>query len=591
MRPLDPRLTRYAGATRGYLAACVGLGLVGAGLIVAQATLLAAGISAAFLRHTVARSLLAALAVVIVSRALLAWAQEVAAHRSAAAVKTQLRGRLLSHVVRLGPGWLNRPRGSQPADGQPSAGQPSAGQPADGQPADGQPAAGHAADGQADQRGRDGRPGSTAGELTTLANRGVDALDDYFARYLPQLVLAAVVPVIVLIRLLPADLTATVTIAITLPLIPVFLAIVGVTTARRNRRQFRMLTRLAHHFLDVVAGLPTLKVFGRAKAQAETIRQVTDDYRRATMRTLRLAFLSSLVLELVATVSVALVAVGIGLRLVNGRLDLQTALLVLILAPEAYLPLRAMGTQFHASAEGLAAAEQIFAVLDEPVAAHGGATSVPSGPLHVDGVTVRFPGRAGPALHDVSLTVAPGEVVALAGPSGCGKSTLLNVLLGFVAADSGRVSIGGVDLSTLDPEAWRRHVAWVSQRPYLFAGTVADNVRLGRPDAPDELVREAARLARAEDLLDTTVGDDGAGLSAGQRQRVAIARALLCDAPLILLDEPTANLDGANEAAVLDAITRFARGRTVILVAHRPALLAIADRVIRLDAGHLLVPA
>jgi thiol reductant ABC exporter CydD subunit len=563
---------RYAGATRWYLAACVGLGIVGAGLIVAQAMLLAAGISAAFLRHTVATSMLAGLALVIVVRALLAWAQEVAAHRSAAAVKTQLRGRLLSHVVRLGPGWLNRPRASQPAGGEPSAGQPTASPPSD-------------------RTSSDSRPGSAAGELTTLANRGVDALDDYFARYLPQLVLAAVVPVIVLVRLLPADLIATVIVAVTLPLIPVFLAIVGITTAERNRRQFRMLSRLAHHFLDVVAGLPTLKVFGRAKAQAETIRRVTDEYRRVTMRTLRLAFLSSLVLELVATVSVALVAVGVGLRLVNGRLDLQTALLVLILAPEAYLPLRAMGTQFHASAEGLAAAEQIFAVLDEPVAAHGRGTSVPSGPLHVDGVTVRFPGRAGPALHDVSLTVAPGEVVALAGPSGCGKSTLLNVLLGFVTPDSGRVSIGGADLSTLDPQVWRRYVAWVSQRPYLFAGTVADNVRLGRPDAPDELVREAARLARAEEFLDTPVGDDGAGLSAGQRQRVAIARAFLCDAPLVLLDEPTANLDGENEAAVLDAIARFAHGRTVIVVAHRPALLAIADRVIRLDAGRLMIPA
>jgi thiol reductant ABC exporter CydD subunit len=520
LRPLDPRLLRYARASRGYLVACVVLGLVGAGLIVAQATLLAAGISAVFHGRTGLRGILVGLAGVV-------------AHRAAAAVKSQLRGRLLAHVVKLGPGWLT---------------------------------------------------GQRAGELTTLTTRGIDALDGYFAKYLPQLVLAALVPAIVLGRLLPADLVATLVIAVTLPLIPVFLALVGLTTEARNRRQFQRLTRLAHHFLDVVAGLPTLKVFGRAKAQAATIRRVTDDYRRATMGTLRLAFLSSLVLELVATISVALVAVTVGLRLVDGRLDLRTALLVLILAPEAYLPLRMVGTHFHASTEGLAAAEKIFTVLAEPVPPRGHRTDVPTGPIVLSGVTVRYPDRAVPALDGVSLTVHPGEVLALAGPSGCGKSTLLNVLLGFVAPDAGRVSVGGVKLSTLDASAWRRHVVWVPQRPYLFAGTVADNIRLGVPAASSSLIADAAARAGATGFLDRSIGEDGAGLSAGQRQRVALARVFLSDAPLVLLDEPTANLDGENEAAVLAAIRELARGRTVVVAAHRPALLALADRVVRMTA-------
>jgi ATP-binding cassette, subfamily C, bacterial CydD len=537
LKPLDPRLLRYARASRGYLVACVVLGVAGAALIVAQATLLAAGISRVFDRRTGLAPILVALAAVVAGRALLAWAQEVTAQRAAAAVKAQLRGRLLAHVVGLGPGWLTGQRG---------------------------------------------------GELAALATRGIDALDGYFAKYLPQLVLATLVPAIVLGRLLPADLVAAVVIAATLPLIPVFLALVGLTTQAANRRQFGLLTRLAHHFLDVVAGLPTLKVFGRAKAQAATIRRITDDYRKATMRTLRLAFLSSLVLELVATISVALVAVAVGLRLVDGRLDLRTALLVLILAPEAYLPLRMVGTHFHASTEGLAAAERVFSVLDEPLPARGTRVDVPAGPIQLSRVTVRFPDRAVPALDCVDLTVHPGEVLALAGPSGCGKSTLLNVLLGFTPPDAGRVTVGGADLSALDRRAWLDQVAWVPQRPYLFAGTVADNVRLGAPDASELAVADAAARAGAAGLLDRSVGEDGAGLSAGQRQRVALARAFLSAAPLVLLDEPTANLDGDNEAAVLAAVRELARDRTVVVAAHRPALLALADRVVELHAGRIV---
>ena len=537
MKPLDPRLVRHARATRRYLAVSVAIGIATAGLVVAQATLLADAISATFLNRRPVGATLAALAVVVVARALLAWVQETAAHRASAAVKRQLRERLLDHLVRLGPGWLSTQR---------------------------------------------------AGEIATLSTRGIDALDGYFARYLPQLVLAAVVPAIVVARLAGADPLATATIAVPLPLIPVFMTLIGWTAQARHARQFDLLARLAHHFLDVVAGLPTLKVFGRAKAQAETIRRITDQYRQAAMRNLRTAFLSSLALELIATISVALVAVAVGLRLLDGRLDLRTALLVLILAPEAYLPLRMVGTHFHASAEGLAAAEQIFTVLEEPLPARGNRTAAPSGPIVLSGVRVDYPGRAVPALDGVCLTIEPGSTLVLTGQSGCGKSTLLGVLLGFVAPTEGEVHAGGVDLATVDPDAWRRRLVWVSQRPYLFAGTVADNIRLGRPDASTAAVREAAQLARAADLLDTVVGDGGAGLSAGQRQRVALARVFLSDAPVVLLDEPTANLDRDTEAAVLDAVTALAVGRTVVLVTHRPALLDLADQVVRMADGRIV---
>ncbi|MFD8971945.1 thiol reductant ABC exporter subunit CydD [Streptomyces sp. NPDC059593] len=542
MKPIDPRLLRYARATRLFLAAVVVLGLAGAALVIAQAMFIAEIVVGAFQKGLAVSDLttpLLLLAGVAVARGVVSWLTELAAHRASAAVKSELRGRLLARAAALGPGWLS---------------------------------------------------GQKAGSLIALATRGVDALDDYFARYLPQLGLAVVVPVAVLARIVTEDWVSAAIIVVTLPLIPLFMILIGWYTQARMDRQWKLLSRLSGHFLDVVAGLPTLKIFGRAKAQAESIRTITSEYRQATMRTLRIAFLSSFALELLATLSVALVAVTIGMRLVHGELDLYTGLVILILAPEAYLPLRQVGAQYHAAAEGLAAAEEIFEVLEQPVR-EGGTGAVPdSVRLELDRVTVRHPGRAEPALDAATLTVEPGETVALVGPSGVGKSTLLDVVLGFVAPEEGgSVRVGGEDLAALDLEAWRSRIAWVPQRPYLFAGTIAENVRLACPDASDEAVREALRDAGADGFvtglpegLDTPLGEDGVGLSAGQRQRLALARAFLADRPLLLLDEPTAALDGETEAGVVDAVRRLAAGRTVLLVVHRPALLAVADRVVSL---------
>ncbi|MEV7994239.1 thiol reductant ABC exporter subunit CydD [Streptomyces sp. NPDC086077] len=541
VKPIDPRLLRYARATRLFLVAVVGLGAVGASLVIAQAMLIAETVVGAF-QHGMSvaelRTPLALLMAVACGRALISWLTELAAHRAGAAVKSELRGRLLERAAQLGPGWLS---------------------------------------------------GQRTGSLVALATRGVDALDDYFSRYLPQLGLAVVVPVAVLARIVTEDWVSAAIIVGTLPLIPVFMVLIGWATQSRMDRQWRLLARLSGHFLDVVAGLPTLKVFGRAKAQAESIKRITDEYRQATMRTLRIAFLSSFALELLATISVALVAVTIGMRLVHGEMDLYIGLVILILAPEAYLPLRQVGAQYHAAAEGLAAAEEIFAVLETPVPASGTRTP-PAGALSFEGVTVRYPGRATDALSDVTFTVAPGETVALVGPSGAGKSTSLNALLGFVRPAEGRVRIGGVDLAEVDLAQWRSRIAWVPQRPHLFAGTITENVRLARPDADDTAVAralgDAGALAFVEALpqgADTVIGEDGAGLSAGQRQRLALARAFLADRPVLLLDEPTAALDGETEAAVVEAVGRLVAGRTVLLVVHRPALLRVADRVVRLD--------
>jgi ATP-binding cassette subfamily C protein CydCD len=582
VRALDPRLLRYAHATRTFLFLSVALGSLRALLIVGQAWLLVDVVVGAFSHGKDLSQLqgpLIALLFVVLARALVAWAAELAAGRCSAQAKSQLRRALLERVSQLG---------------------------------------------------LDSSRTQSTGALTLLATRGLDALDGYFSLYLPQLLLAAIVPLVVLVAVVSQDWISAAIIAFTIPLIPLFMTLVGAATREKMDRQVRTLQQFAGHFLDVVAGLPTLKVFGRAKAQAASIRAISERYREAALSNLRVTFLSSLILELVATISVALVAVAIGLRLMGGEMSLRAGLFALVLAPEAYMPLRQLGANYHASAEGVAAAEQVFAVL-APIKLPGaegpdngvhentgrfgnkvfetpftadpagdGAASAPRSArldmpdmaiadIVVEALTVSYPGRSEPALDDVSLRVEADEVVAIASPSGCGKSTLLGVLLGFVAHERGTVSVGGVNLSEIEPDAWRAQLAWVPQRPHLFASSIAENVRLGRQDASEEELAAAIAAAGLSDVvaglpngLDTVLGERGAGLSAGERQRVALARAFLRDAPLLLLDEPTANLDGQTEQHVLEAVQSLSAGRTVILVAHRPALLHMADRVVDL---------
>ncbi|MEW6224111.1 MAG: thiol reductant ABC exporter subunit CydD [Chloroflexota bacterium] len=545
------------------LVAAVGLGLAGGLLAVVQALLLARAIAAAFLgREGVAELAvpLSLLAAVLVTRAGLAWAGEVVAQRLSGAVKADLRVRLLSRAVMLGPRWA------------------------------------------ADQ---------SSSELVLLATRGLDALDAFYGRWLPQLALGAIVPVVVVACLLTADVVAALTVALTVPLIPVFMALIGRMSEAHRRRRWATLSRLAHRFADVVAGLPTLRAFGAAEAQVGVLRRITDAYRTTTLATLRVAFLSAFALELLATISVALVAVGVGLRLAGGDLSLETGLFVLVLAPEAYLPLRRLGAEFHASEEGLTAAREAFAVIDAPPAPAGAGLAPPEpiGGLSIEAVSVEQPGRDVLAPAGASLVVRPGEVVAVTGPSGAGKSTLLAVVLGLIAPTAGRVRVLGpdgggaaasgarasvegdsrIDVRDLDPDAWRSRVAWVPQAPWLFAGSVADNVRLGAPDASTAAVAEAMSAVGLADVAPSLVlGERGSGLSSGQRRRVGIARALVRRAPVLLLDEPTAGLDADAEAAVMRAVRAAADGgAAVLLVAHRPGAVAGADRTV--EVGWALV--
>jgi thiol reductant ABC exporter CydD subunit len=440
--------------------------------------------------------------------------------------------------------------------------------------------------------------GVASAELATVAVAGVDALETTFARYLPQLVLAAVVPTLVLIFVAFVDPLSAGVMLLTLPLVPLFMWLVGRHTERRARERWQTLSLLARHFLDVVRGLPTLRAFGRSEHQAERIAAVTDDYRVATMGTLRVAFLSGAILELAATLGIALVAATVGVRLVDGGIGFEAALTVLVLAPELYLPLRNLAAQFHASADGLAVAERLLDLLDEPAEPTAGSARPPSPrqvPVRLEGVSFAYPGRTGDVLRHVDLELTPGETVALVGPSGSGKSTVASLLLKFTVPTAGRLLAGELDLTGCDPRAWRAQIAWVPQRPTLFRATVLNNIRLGEPGADHERVLAAATLAGAArfiaDLpegLDTIVGDGGRTLSTGERRRIALARAFLRDAPLVILDEPTADLDAASASVVGEAVERLRVGRTVLLIAHRPELVAHADRIVTVREGRVV---
>ena len=536
--PLDPRLVRRARATLPFLVALCVVGVGTALLILAQAWLLAESVSSVFDTHTTTGLARWAglLAAVFAGRALLAWAQESLAHRACAAVKSQLRRDVLA--ARL----------ARPTDAR-----------------------------------------TSSSTLITLVTTGLDALDGYYSKYLPQLVLASIVPVVLAIAIGLQDVRSLVIVIITVPLIPVFMALIGWRTEAAMKRRWQTQSRLANHFADLVAGLPTLQVFGRARAQLAGLKRTEDASRAGTMGTLRIAFLSSFALELLATLSVALMAVTIGFRVDAGGMDLRTSLFILILAPEVYLPLRQVGTLYHDAADGMAAAEEAFSLIEHGQLTAGVAQTVPSArtsPLVVDELTYTYPDAQTPAVDGVSLRIEPGELVALAGHSGGGKTTAMNCLLGFLAPQAGSIRIGDVDLcqaSAATLQAWREQIAYVPQTPGLIHGTVADNVRLGHGELTDAQVRQLLDRCGGQSLgLAKMVSDDAEGLSAGERRRVALARALarveLGGAGLLVLDEPTAGLDADTEQTVLDAVR--ASGASVLVVSHRPQVLDQADRVV-----------
>ena len=545
MRPLDPRLLREVPAARRFLAVCVALAAVSAVAIVAQAALLAHVVAGAFLGHRGLDSLagpLVGLAAISVGRGALTWGFETGGSLAAAGTIASLRRRLLAHLVSARPGGLGELR---------------------------------------------------SGEVAAAAVDGGEALEPYFAKFLPQLVLGAVVPPALLVWIGWHDVTSAMVLAVALPTIPIFGILIGKSTERATARRWETLSHLSTHFLDVVRGLETLRAYRRGPAQVDAIERHTDEFRRGTMQTLRIAFLSAFVLELAASLGTALVAVEIGIRLADGRMPLEPALAILVLAPELFLPWRNGAVQFHASADGLAAAGRLFELIDlEPAVAAraGGAAPDPArAPLRLARVSAAYPGR-GPVLDGVSLELAPGERVALYGPSGAGKSTLLALLLRFVDPAGGRIFVGSDDVLAADADSWRRRLAWVPQRPLLEAGTLAGAGRLGRADATDPEVDAALAAVGLGLGRDLRVGPGGVALSAGETRRVALARALLRGAPLLLLDEPTAHLDAASAQHVLALLAALPRTTSVLVATHDPAVLGIVDRALELRRGRLGEP-
>jgi len=547
VRALDPRLLRRTRSARPLLTLDIVLGIGTALAVVVQASLLALIVARAF-DGVPLRALwldVGLLVAAFLARGAFAWGMEIAGRRAAWSVLSELRLALIERRLRSQPTAVD---------------------------------------------------GTDGAEIAAASVQGIEALEGYFARYLPQVVLALVVPLVVLVWVAVVDLEAALIMLLTLPLVPVFMVLIGRFTQGRTEERWEALRHLSVHFLDVVRGLPTLRAFGRASDQAAVVGEVSERYRVTTMATLRVSFLSGSVLELAATLGVALVAVTAGVRLAGGSLPLQAGLTVLVLAPELYLPFRRLGAEYHASADGLAVAERMFALLDAPASVAPGGVRVAPSPaearVRLERVSFSYPARAGRVLDGLDLELAPRESVALVGESGAGKSTVAALLLGLLEPSAGRISVAGVDLAECERDAWRRLIAWLPQHPTMFRGSVAENIRLGDPTASDERVRDAATLADADafvralpDGYATAIGDGQRSLSPGERRRIGLARAFLRDAPLVILDEPTADLDPESVAAVSRAVRRLQGGRTMLLIAHRPELVDHADRVVRLVDG------
>lgn len=550
---LDKRLLHHAQKARFNLTLTVGLGLLVAILTVAQAYYLAQVVNRVFLNGDTlghVRPLLVILLALALVRAGLVWAEEVTAQRVANRVKSHLRHRLNSHLLALGPAYTQ---------------------------------------------------GQRSGELTNTVVEGVEALNSYFSQYIPQLARAALVPLTILVVVFPLDFTSALVLLLTAPLIPVFMMLIGHQAQALTRRQWSSLSRMSAHFLDVLQGITTLKLFGRSREQIQVIAQISHRFGQTTLGVLRVAFLSALVLEMVATISIAVVAVEVGLRLLYGRLAFEQALFVLILAPEYYMPLRLLGTHFHAGLSGVAAARRIFEVLETPLPLPvAGESPQPTLPplnfdIHFTNVAYAYDGGQRPALNSLTCHLPAGQKTALVGPSGAGKSTVAHLLLRFIKPDSGQITVNAQPLSSLGMSTWRAQIAWVPQAPHLFHASIEENIRLARPNATLDQVRWAAQQAHADTFIRalprqyaTVVGEQGARLSGGQAQRIALARAFLKDAPFLILDEATANLDPQHEAHLQDSMARLMQGRTVLIIAHRLNTVVRADNILVIEGGQLV---
>jgi ATP-binding cassette subfamily C protein CydD len=539
---------------RLYLATAVLIGIISGILVIIQAYSLSSIINAVFLLSQtlsqVWRFMLLLLAIILL-RAVMAWCSTAMANHIASITKTHVREKLLLHLFALGPAYTRSER---------------------------------------------------SGELINTIVGGVEALDPYFSQYLPQVFLSVIVPVLILITVFLVDAPSAIFLLIMAPVLPFMLAIAGMMAGAETRKRWRAMSLMNAHFLDVLQGLTTLKILGRSQEEVVYVRSISDRFRQATMATLRLAFFSSFILEEGATIGTAVIAVEIGMRLLASAMAFQPALFVLLLAPEFFQPLRLLGTRYHAGRNGIDAIQRISAILETP-AQHALTPATPTslipslsipGDIRFVDVNYAYDSQR-PALQSVSFQIPLGQKVALVGPSGAGKSTIAHLLLRFIDADSGTIYVGDKKLAEIPPQQWRKLVAWVPQHPYLFNASVAENIRLAFPQATIKEIEEAAQRSHAHEFIcalpqgyDTIIGEQGSRLSGGEAQRISLARAFLKNAPLLILDEATSNLDPQYEAQILDALARLQQGRTVLIIAHRLSTIIDADQIIVVNKGRVV---
>ncbi len=551
MKAHDNKLLAYTKPARGIIIFTVVLGLMGAMATIAQMSLLSSIVNAVFLLHKGLTQVFLPLALLmsaILIRASLLWCREVTSQRTAIKLKASLRERVFAHLLQLGPAFSK---------------------------------------------------GERTGEMVAVINEGVERLDPYVSRYLPQLGLSIFVPSLIIVVVLPVDWFSAILLLFTGPVIPLLMALVGNNTQKRTQAQWTTLSLMSAHFLDVMQGLTTLKLFGRSQAQKERIAYISDRFRDKTLQVLRYAFLSGAVLEFMTLTAIGVIATTLGVRLLNHTISFGSAFFILLLTPEFYRPLQELGAQRHAAMEGRASVKRLFEILETPLPTKAKLTTekpIPAGPITIEitNLSYSYPMKETPALDGVNLKLSANTCTALVGRSGAGKSTLVNLLMRFMDATSGTISANGVPIAALSPDKWREYVALVPQRPYLFYGTVRENIRLARPQASDREVADAAALSGVIPFIDelphgfdTQVGEQGMQLSAGQAQRIAIARAILKNAPILILDEPTSSLDPENEALIRQSLTTLMRDRTILVIAHRYNTIAQADRIIVLEKGRV----
>ncbi|MCO5183661.1 MAG: thiol reductant ABC exporter subunit CydD [Anaerolineae bacterium] len=552
---VERRLQKLNKQSRRLTSLAIGCGVAAALLLMGQAVLLSETINRVFLgnaRRTDVTSLFVFMLILLFGRTALIWIADVINQRAASHLKRDLRGQLSEHILRLGPAYT---------------------------------------------------VGERSGELVHTAISGVENLDEYTTQYVPARILAVIVPVLVFLAILVIDPWTSLVLLFAGPMLILVMALIGTQTKAISERRFEEMNWMSAFFLDILQGLPTLKLYGRSQEQTDSIRQISEQYGNTTMDILRTAFQTSLVMEWAATAATAMVALEVSLRLMNGALPFNQALAVLLLTPEFFLPLRQMALKYHAGTAGKTAADQIFSILDKPVEnrpispstnSHPQRTPL-SGDICLHNISLAYAEGKRPALNGISLTIPQGQTVALVGKTGAGKSSVAHLLLRFVEPDAGVISVGGLQITTVSADAWRSQIAWVPQNPHLFHGSVAENLRLARPHATQAELIAASQAAHAHDFIqalpqgyDTAIGEQGVRLSGGQRQRLAIARAYLKDAPFLILDEATANLDADSEALVRDSLVRLTQGRTALIISHRLHMVADANEIVLLENGRIL---